>query len=243
MEGSKNSELGAEDLLTSFTTLFNSAATTCKPKSPHNTNKKKKKGEKKAMWFSSKCKTAKTRYNRALKNYRNQPFNRNLQQILINARKVFKRICKESERKFRQTLSNKLLSIEGSNPKEFWNLIDKMRRWGTPNEDPSNCIHPSEWMSHFQTLLNDGPATAPSLIEELEKCEQYPVFSELDFRISDEEISKAFQKLNLNASPGVDNIPGELLHVGMKYLLPMYSKILNKIFSNASYPNEWTKNS
>ena len=117
-----------------------------------------------------------------------------------------------------------------------------MKKWGSADRDPSTCIHPNEWMSHFQSLLNDGPAPSPSLIEELENYEQCPMFSELDVRISDEEILKAFRKLNTKASPGVDKIPGELLDAGKKYFLPAYSLILNKIFSNASYPVEWSKN-
>ena len=126
--------------------------------------------------------------------------------------------------------------------KLFWNLINRMKNWGSPENDPSTSIHPNDWISHFQSLLNDGPAPSSSLKHELEKYGHSPVFTELDRRISDEEILKAFRKINIKAAPGVDKIPGELLEAGQKYLLPGYNIILNKIFSNASYPVEWSKN-
>ena len=66
--------------------------------------------------------------NKAEKKFKRNPFNKNLQQILICARKQFKKACKKSERKFRNKLTNNLLSIEKDNPSEFWNLIKKMRK-------------------------------------------------------------------------------------------------------------------
>ena len=118
-------QLTTDELLASFTTFFNSVATNCKTKT---TKKKQKNVSKKTSWYSVKCKVSKTRYNRALKIYRRQPFNRNLQQILINTRKQYIGICKESEAKFRRNLTSKLLNIEEGNPKEFWNLINRMKK-------------------------------------------------------------------------------------------------------------------
>ena len=149
--------------------------------------------------------------------------------------------CRESENKFRRELTNKLLGVEKKNPREFWNLVNKMQNWGKGNSDMSDNITHSEWMSHFHSLLNDSHDTPPNLTDELNRCELAPNFTELDFRITDIEIIKALNKINTKASSGIDQIPGELLKAGRKSLLPAYSLILNKIFSNASYPSIWAQ--
>ena len=63
-------------------------------------------------------------------------------------------------------------------------------------------LHLSEWLSHFKSLLNEGPKTPQYLLQELESLESEPFYSELDFRISRQEIDSAFKKLNKNASEG-----------------------------------------
>ena len=110
-----------------------------------------------------------------------------------------------------------------------------MKKWGYANSDMSDNISPSEWISLFQSLLNDGHDTLLNLIDELTKCELTPNFTDLDYRITDIEITKALNKINAKASPGVDQIPGELLKAGRKSLLSAYNLILNKNFSNALY--------
>ena len=117
---------------------------------------------------------------------------------------------KECELKFRAKLTNKWV-LKQKKPKEFWNLISKMKKWGSPNEDPSDCIQPDKWVAHFQSLLNDGLDTSSNMIEELVKFEKDPTFSELDFSIPENEIEKALKKMDNNATPGVDKIPTTLL--------------------------------
>ena len=238
-----NQNLTTNDLLESFNGLFTEVASknTTQRSAKLKKRKKKKNESDKPTWFSNKCKTAKANYNRALKNYRRQPFNKSLQEILHGTKKQFKKVCRESENKVRRELTNKLLSVEKKNPREFWNLVNKMKNWGNANSDMSDNIPPSEWMSHFQSLLNDGHDAPPNLIDELSKCELTPNFTELDFRITDIEIIKALSKINGKASFGADQIPGELLKAGRKSLLPAYNLILNNIFSNASYPIIWAQ--
>ena len=117
-----------------------------------------------------------------------------------------------------------------------------MKRWGTPNEDPSDSIHPDEWLTHFQTLLNDDRNTSQSMIDELVKFEGEPAFSELDYTIKDSEINNALNKMNVTASPVVDKIPTTLLCQAKGILMPLYNLILNRIFTNATYPKMWREN-
>ena len=190
-------------------------------------NKKRDEKNHKPSWYKSECRVSKTALNRAEKNYKKHPFDRNRLQILIASRKQFKKACRESEQNFRNMLTKQLFTIEKQNPNEFWNLIKKMRKWGKPNDDPSESIQPNEWLSHFQVLLNNGKETPSVLLKELEHVEKIPTFSELDSRISIRDIEKALKRLKQKAAPGPDKISAELLHSGKIFLMPLLVIILN----------------
>ena len=139
-------------------------------------------------------------------------------------------------------LTKQLVNIEKQNPNEFWNLIKKMRKWGKPNDDPSESIQPNDWLSHFQVLLNNGKETPSVLLKELEHVEKIPTFSELDSRISIRDIEKALKRLKQKAAPGPDKISAELLHSGEIFLMPLLVIILNRVFTHATFPLLWTQN-
>ena len=73
-----------------------------------------------------------------------------------------------------------------------------MKNCGSLDNNPSSSIHRNEWMSHFQYLFSVGPAPSSNQKDELEELEQCPMFTELNFRTSDNEILKAFKMLNVN---------------------------------------------
>ena len=173
----------------------------------------------------------KSALNRAEKNYRKEPFNRGLLQKLIKATKEFKSKCKESEKVLRNSMCDKLLSISDKNPTEFWNLIKKMRKWGSPVNEPADTIHPSEWLSHFKSLLNEGPKTPQNLLQELESLESEPFYSELDFRIFRQEIDSALKKLNKNESEGPDRVSGKLLYDTRDSLSPLLLFMFKSLWS------------
>ena len=142
----------------------------------------------------------------------------------------------------RNSMCDKLLSISDKNPTEFWNLIKKMRKWGSPVNEPADTIHPSEWLSHFKSLLNEGPKTPQNLLQELESLESEPFYSELDFRISRQEIDSAFKKLNKNASEGPDRVSGKLVYDARDSLSPLLLDMFNKAFCHVLHPSLWSEN-
>ena len=238
----KNNKDNAEidNLYSSFLELFSSFAICKKP--PQSRSIKKKCYDKKKPWYTCECRRLKNDLNRAEKNYRKSPFDRGTLQILIAKRKNFKRKCKESEHKLRSTLTKKLLSISEQNPTEFWKLIGKMRNWGASQNDPSNSIDPSDWESHFKSLLNEGANISAEVCEELKALENEPHFSQLDFKVTKVEIDNAFKKLNRKSSPGCDQISGDLLYLGREYFTPMLLLLFNKAFSDAYHPLQWSEN-
>ena len=199
-------------------------------------HRSKKVDGKKPLWYGSECTKIKGILNRAEKKFRKHPFNTEIRTNLFAARKKFKRICREKERKFRALLTAKLLSIENEKPVEFWNLVKRMKKWGKIESDPIDNIHPNTWLQHFKNLLNNGVPAPCNMINELETLENVPFFSELDFRITTNEIEKALRRLNKKASPGADKVSGNLLFAGREVLMPLYKLFFNKLFSHATQP-------
>lgn len=55
------------------------------------------------------------------------------------------------------------------------------------------------------------------------------------------EIEEAVKMLKKGKSPGVDNIPGELLQAGGEHMSTALLNICNKIWKNVKWPESWTK--
>jgi hypothetical protein len=69
--------------------------------------------------------------------------------------------------------------------------------------------------------------------------EKQTTFNELDMHISKAEISKAISKLKNGKSPGLDNIPTNMLKWAQNELLPKIEKLFNSCLSSENYPKNW----
>jgi hypothetical protein len=57
------------------------------------------------------------------------------------------------------------------------------------------------------------------------------VFNELNFRITDKEISKAIQNLKINNASGMDGVLNEMLKASITTITPHINKLFNLILS------------
>ena len=64
----------------------------------------------------------------------------------------------------------------------------------------------------------------------------------MDERISNNEISNAFKKLNLKSSAGPDLVSGKLLHSGRDVLMPLLFILFNRMFELAKQPKAFASN-
>ena len=76
--------------------------------------------------------------------------------------------------------------------------------------------------------------STPDILKELHTSEQEPHFSEMDYKITNEEITKA--SLNVKASPQPDKFSGSFLPAGNSILLPALNIFFNRLFSMATQP-------
>ena len=117
-----------------------------------------------------------------------------------------------------------------------------MRKWGKGSADPAESIPPSEWLQYFQSLLSEEHATPVEMLNELNRLEHEPFFSESDYRFTENEILKALNRLNSNASPGPDKITGGILVAGKNILMPAFKLFFGKLFCSALHPVSFSRN-
>ena len=117
-----------------------------------------------------------------------------------------------------------------------------MRNWGKNSPDPSESIPPSEWLNYFTSLLSEETSAPSDTLEKLSALEQELYFSELDYKITTTEITKALKRLNTKASPGPDKISGSFLPACNCTLMSALNLFYNKLFSLAAQPNLFSLN-
>ena len=64
-------------------------------------------------------------------------------------------------------------------------------------------------------------------------------FTELDYRITEEEIKIAISSLKANKAVGLDRISNEMIKAASTFIIPYINKIFNLIFSTGHYPKQW----
>jgi len=156
-------------------------------------------------------------------------------------KKYFKKACIRKRNEFRQSILDRLENLEKSNPKEYWNLFNKLKSEKKSGQGGDN-ISETEWIKHYTKLL--GPKEYDPLIlarieERIKVLRNEPYFSELDFRISDEEILQAIKSLKKDKAVGIDHISGEMIIASGNLLSQTYSKLFNSILCLSYYPKAW----
>ena len=71
------------------------------------------------------------------------------------------------------------------------------------------------------------------------RCCLVILFSDLDFRISKNEVKKAISSLKSGKATGLDKISSEMVNASLHALLSVYEKLFNAILRNGIYPTSW----
>ena len=73
-----------------------------------------------------------------------------------------------------------------------------------------------------------------------EEDDNHPYFSDLDYRIEEDDIMKAINSLKKNKAPGLDNLTNEPIIAGKQSLIKPLCKLFNLIFRTVKSPQRWT---
>ena len=204
----------------------------------HKTNGVNRKSDDSKTWYTKECKCFRDVLRQRSKELSRDPFNKLKRNNFVRARTNYKKVCKKAETSYRKYLSKQLLDIGMTNPKMFWNIIEKMNSWGKSKNDDTDAISPKRWIEHFTKLLNTSKERNP-----IDNTHTFASFEPvLDFMISKEEMTDGLEDLKKGKSPGPDRVLLEYLIILAETHPVTLLKLLNKIFSEHIYPTKWTIN-
>ena len=157
-------------------------------------------------------------------------------------RKQYAKLCKYKRNQYKQSMIDKLDTLNDNNPRAYWNLVNSLL--DVKKRTTDSTLHPSQWLDHF-IELNKVNESYSNRINQLQNkvslLEKRQHFNELDFLITSTEISQAISNLKCNKSPGLDNISNHMIKHGHNALLPALKNIFNASLSYGLYPKAWAE--
>ena len=174
----------------------NTSQSKCKhPNSKYKGCKKKKQKQNKP-WFNQTCQQMK---NNLASRIRNNLNDHNLIHQYKRLRKSYKQSLKRSKRNYDRMVWDKLSSLQNSNPKAFWETLNKFRNLDATHKE--NPIPAEEWKIHFAKLLNLPHSldhTHREHVGSFIKQNRDSIFNELNFQIKASEILESTSSLKNN---------------------------------------------
>ena len=225
-----------DDSIQNLNKLLSDTASKClKPIS----SRKKRKSK---PWYNIQCSKLKDEVRSLAKLVCKDPRNIHLRATFFTAKRNYKKIIKQSKSQFKQHLSKQLDNAAVSNSVEYWKILKLLK--GSEKETNDNPISAEDWVKHFKELfktpiLNKG-LDEKAIADELKHLENNPIFNELSFTFTEEEILNAISKLKLGKAPGPDSISSEIIKATTPIITPILVKLFNYIMSNGTYPKLWS---
>ena len=208
------------------------------PKKRRRIPRKGAKVKKGKQWYSRECASYKSVLRKYGRKLSSSPFDRNTLSLFQKSKKDYKKACRKAEKEYRLKMIEKLKDIQlTEDPKDFWNMIKKMNNWGNEKNDDTDKISPQIWHKYFSSLLNSDDSTF-----NIEQTNQPPCFEPiLDGRISNAELKTALHDLK-RRKLGPDGVLSDYLKVFGEMHEGILLKIVNGLFIETAYPEEWNTN-
>ena len=201
-------------------------------------------------WFTSECQGLKNKLSRLATNLKKNPFNNDAKIKYRTAYQAYKTLLRKEERNYNKNMKQKLLEIEGNDPKSFWNLISSMQG-GKENNEMNNDLFRSieKYHDYFSKLYNNSEISrhtepAATVFQSLlnQNLRGSNVTALLDAPFTEEEVIECASDLKCGKAPGPDRILNEFLKLGHFVLAKPITKLFNLTQKTEMYPNAWSVN-
>ncbi|MEW8544065.1 MAG: reverse transcriptase family protein [Candidatus Thiodiazotropha sp.] len=160
--------------------------------------------------------------------------------LFFSKKKELRKMVKVKKRVFRQNILDQLNNLEENNPKQYWKLVAELKELESSSSNNSNCVSAQEWINHFSKLLyNKNMENCSELESFICKMSTVKSFTNLDYRITKDEIKICISRLKSGKAVGLDRISAEMVKASIGQLLPVYEQLFNTIFRKGVYPNNW----
>ena len=196
-----------------------------------------------AKHFDFDCKRLLTQLKNMSKKLSQDPKNYNLRKSYYTNKKHLHKLVKYKLSLEKNKIVTKLSTLR-SDPKEFWQTLDKLQQCSTgKNKENSNDISSDIWLNHFKNLMQKQIVTDDKvkfITEYVNNNANWNIFNNLSFKIKNDEITKAITNLKKGKACGIDLITNEMIKASSSILLPALNKLFNMILTSGHYPSAWS---
>jgi len=233
-----NTDDAAKALADIYTEAGSKSLKLIPPKRPSN----KKKRTQSHKWYDDECHSLKGIVRRARRQMLQEPFNKELRNRTVFLCSRYKKLLRRKEREFKSKLLHKLTTLEQTNPREYWRILDTLRddSKGEGNTLVSN-INTDKWVEHFSELaaFTDSPQESKRQqeVEQMEQTTQQRL--ELDKPITISEVKKTLRGLKSGKASSGDLILNEMLKSTANLMAPLVTKLFNHVLEKGHFPQSW----
>ncbi|MEW8548698.1 MAG: reverse transcriptase family protein, partial [Candidatus Thiodiazotropha sp.] len=183
-------------------------------------------------WFNSDCKDLRKNYHRC-KHYHWRYKTAESRQNMVQASKAYKKIINKQFRAYQDSVIRKIRSLETTNPKAYWSIINRSCDYKKNVQD----ISAEAFLDHFKGLnQDDEDSDFPTIT-----ADRVTYFNtELNKVITELEVKKAILQLKNNKACASDMILNEFLKASQSLLMPVYIRLFNAILDSGKMPETWT---
>ena len=184
----------------------------------------------KRPWFNNECAVLRRRYKRA-KHLRHRINSAVNHQLLHNASKDYKKYINRQIRQFNQDFIHKLRALKNSDPKSYWNILNKADQ---SRHETLQKVSLETFAEHFEKLnsaaCNHGNNEESNHYIDLLRISENNF--ELNSEITEEEVLKCLSKLKFNKACSSGMILNEFLKFSKTKMLTAFTKFFNLVFSS-----------
>ena len=186
-------------------------------------------------WFNAQCKKMYADYKVALHVF-NRTKSVESRNSLLHKKSLYKKFEKTLKVKYKRQEGNMIESLKKSNPKQFYKYFSKRKSNSNTNNIPFD-----DFYMHFKNLSENSALHEDDSFEsDLLDVEQ-PIFEELDYDISIDEIRECIRYLKRNKSCNEDYMLNEIFIDCGETIMPILYKLFNAIFRSGFFPQSWSK--
>ena len=190
----------------------------------------------KKPWFNDECRRLRIQYRRA-KNHKRRVNNVENFQFLHNASKDYKKCINKHLNEYKKDFIKKLRSLKNSDPKAYWNLLNKSSGCSS---NIAQKVSLDTFAEHFRKL-NTIPTENSDMIPEVDPAKVSEYNLELNAEITEQEVLMSLNKMKLNKACASDLILNEFLKFSKTKMLLAFTKLFNLVFTSGIIPDGWSQ--
>ena len=207
----------------------------CKEIKSKRTNTNSKQNNKKAgnkPWFDKDCTKRRSEYYKVKHNLKllNPP---DKQRQMKAEGKKYKQFINIKAKAYHKDFNKKLKKLKSSNPKEFWNILNK----STEGKQAASKVSIECFAEHFRKLGETDVSTEDNNFDPTNI--NHSINEELNKDFLVDEIKLLISKSKSNKACGIDHIRNEFLKNCPNDLIEIITLLFNIVLQSGVIPNDW----